>query len=56
MAKAGLVRNPAYKNQGKLMALNDFLGFAKNNSVAGILINIEVIIAFLYKIWICFNV
>lgn len=37
-----MARNPAVKNEGKFMTLDDFLNFAKNSRVFGILINIEV--------------
>ncbi|ERN18301.1 hypothetical protein AMTRI_Chr10g230030 [Amborella trichopoda] len=37
----GLIRNPAYVNQGKFMTLSDFLTFGKENSISGILIRIE---------------
>ncbi|XP_073002000.1 glycerophosphodiester phosphodiesterase GDPDL7-like [Typha latifolia] len=40
-AQAGAIRNPAAKNKGKLMTLAEFLEFAKNSTVPGILINIE---------------
>ncbi|KAK9131126.1 hypothetical protein Sjap_011613 [Stephania japonica] len=39
--ETGLQRNPASKNMGKLMALSEFLNFAKAKAVTGILINIE---------------
>ncbi|GAV79984.1 GDPD domain-containing protein [Cephalotus follicularis] len=38
---AGMQRNPANKNAGKLMTLAEFLEFAKTKAVSGILINIE---------------
>ncbi|XP_058114353.1 glycerophosphodiester phosphodiesterase GDPDL7-like [Magnolia sinica] len=40
-AEAGILRNPASKNQGKFMTLADFLNFAKDKAVPGILINIQ---------------
>ncbi|KAM1061465.1 hypothetical protein ACFX2A_026489 [Malus domestica] len=39
--KEKIVRNPANKDAGKLVTLNEFLEFAKKNAVTGILINIE---------------
>ncbi|XP_020265565.1 glycerophosphodiester phosphodiesterase GDPDL6-like [Asparagus officinalis] len=39
--QAGLLRNPAAKNQGKLMTLDDFLEFAKKSTLQGILIRIQ---------------
>ncbi|KAK9099256.1 hypothetical protein Syun_026301 [Stephania yunnanensis] len=39
--ETGLPRNPANKNMGKLMALSEFLDYAKAKAVTGILINIE---------------
>ncbi|XP_077230985.1 glycerophosphodiester phosphodiesterase GDPDL7-like [Tasmannia lanceolata] len=39
--EAGLPRNPASKNQGKFMSLTDFLDFAKDKAVPGILINLQ---------------
>lgn len=50
-AKSGLLRNPAANNQGNFMILAQFLDFAKNNSVSGILINIEVF----HIIIVCWN-
>ncbi|XP_031479028.1 glycerophosphodiester phosphodiesterase GDPDL7-like [Nymphaea colorata] len=39
--ETGLRRNPAYKNQGKFMTLADFLAFAKEKSVSGVLLDIQ---------------
>ncbi|KAE8700427.1 Glycerophosphodiester phosphodiesterase GDPDL6 [Hibiscus syriacus] len=39
--RTGYYRNPAAKNKGKFMTLNDFLEFAKTKEVEGVLINIE---------------
>ncbi|KAG1327294.1 Glycerophosphodiester phosphodiesterase GDPDL3 [Cocos nucifera] len=36
-----LVRNPRYKNKGNFTTLNDFLTFAKDKDLSGILITIE---------------
>nr|XP_010913177.1 glycerophosphodiester phosphodiesterase GDPDL3 isoform X1 [Elaeis guineensis] len=36
-----LVRNPRYKNKGNFTTLNDFLAFAKDKDLSGILITIE---------------
>ncbi|XP_039132567.1 glycerophosphodiester phosphodiesterase GDPDL6-like [Dioscorea cayenensis subsp. rotundata] len=41
LPSSGLSRNPAMQNAGKLMTLPEFLDFAKNSSVPGILISIE---------------
>lgn len=38
----GLVRNPAFKTAGSFMTLVDFLTFAKDQPITGILICIEV--------------
>lgn len=46
-AKSGLLRNPAANNQGKFMTLAQFLDFAKNSRVSGILISIEVFLIFI---------
>lgn len=40
-ADYNLQRNPAYKNQGKFLTLPEFLRFAKDKAVPGIMINIE---------------
>lgn len=37
-----LVRNPRYTNAGNYMNLSDFLAFAKNKDLAGVLITVEV--------------
>ncbi|KAG6522244.1 hypothetical protein ZIOFF_019382 [Zingiber officinale] len=42
ISQSGMARNPAAKNAGKFMILEDFLNFAKNSTVPGILINIEI--------------
>lgn len=49
LSQAGLARNPAAKNAGKFMTLDDFLNFAKTTTVSGILINIEVQTEFLFS-------
>ncbi|XP_010253010.1 PREDICTED: glycerophosphodiester phosphodiesterase GDPDL4-like [Nelumbo nucifera] len=36
-----LFRNPAYKNAGSFLSLDDFLAFAKSKSLSGVLISIE---------------
>ncbi|ONK68516.1 uncharacterized protein A4U43_C05F12650 [Asparagus officinalis] len=36
-----LVRNPRYKNAGSFMTLSDFLKFAKDKALSGVLISIE---------------
>lgn len=36
-----LFRNPRYKNAGKFMRLSDFLDFAKDKALSGVLISIE---------------
>ncbi|XP_020681004.1 glycerophosphodiester phosphodiesterase GDPDL3 [Dendrobium catenatum] len=36
-----IVRNPRYKTAGNFMTLSDFLSFAKDKALSGILINIE---------------
>ncbi|KAK9084699.1 hypothetical protein Sjap_025110 [Stephania japonica] len=41
-----LVRNPAYKNAGSFVSLADFLTFAVDKSLAGVLISIEVSILY----------
>jgi hypothetical protein len=41
-SQAGLKRNPAAKNSGKLMTLADFLAFSKSSNVSGILVDIRV--------------
>ncbi|XP_038881366.1 glycerophosphodiester phosphodiesterase GDPDL6-like [Benincasa hispida] len=41
MASSGLARNPAFKNKGKFMTLNEFLEFAKAKAVSGIMINVQ---------------
>ncbi|XP_073004059.1 glycerophosphodiester phosphodiesterase GDPDL7-like [Typha latifolia] len=41
LSESGMVRNPAAKNLGNFMTLAQFLDFAKNSTVSGILINIE---------------
>ncbi|KAK1288776.1 putative glycerophosphoryl diester phosphodiesterase 2 [Acorus calamus] len=41
ISETGLARNPANKNSGKFMKLSDFLDFAKDKNVLGLLINIE---------------
>ncbi|KAG6519301.1 hypothetical protein ZIOFF_022794 [Zingiber officinale] len=41
ISQSGMARNPAAKNAGKILILEDFLNFAKNSTVPGILINIE---------------
>ncbi|KAG0483232.1 hypothetical protein HPP92_011316 [Vanilla planifolia] len=40
-SRLGLVRNPAAKNVGRILALPEFLAFAKGSSIPGILINIQ---------------
>lgn len=48
-----LYRNPRYKNGGNFMKLSDFLVFAKDKALSGVLISIEVIISacsFMFKI------
>ncbi|AQK69186.1 Glycerophosphodiester phosphodiesterase GDPDL3 [Zea mays] len=40
-AQAGMLRNPAAKNAGKLMTLPEFLDLAKASNITGILIEIE---------------
>ncbi|XP_073001881.1 glycerophosphodiester phosphodiesterase GDPDL4-like [Typha latifolia] len=40
-AKYLLYRNPRYKNAGNFMKLSDFLGFAKDNALSGVVIKIE---------------
>ncbi|KAK8947176.1 putative glycerophosphoryl diester phosphodiesterase 2 [Platanthera zijinensis] len=40
-ASFGLLRNPAAKNLGNILALPEFLTFAKNSTVQGVLINIQ---------------
>lgn len=37
-----LKRNPAYSDKGSFFSLSEFLTFANNGSVAGILLNIKV--------------
>ncbi|MQL89374.1 hypothetical protein Taro_021948 [Colocasia esculenta] len=41
LKQANLPRNPAMKNQGKFISLAEFLEFANDKAVSGILINIE---------------
>ena len=41
LAKVGLPRNPANKNVGKFVTLDDFLKFSKEKAVTGVLINIQ---------------
>ncbi|XP_074581456.1 glycerophosphodiester phosphodiesterase GDPDL4-like [Curcuma longa] len=36
-----MVRNPLYKNSGAFMTLSDFLTFAKNKPLSGVLISVE---------------
>ncbi|XP_068649216.1 glycerophosphodiester phosphodiesterase GDPDL7-like [Aristolochia californica] len=40
-AEASLLRNPAFKNAGKIVSLTDFLDFAKEKAAPGVLINIQ---------------
>lgn len=40
-SQAGLKRNPAAKNSGKLMTLAEFLAFSKSSNVSGILVDIR---------------
>ncbi|XP_020582767.1 LOW QUALITY PROTEIN: glycerophosphodiester phosphodiesterase GDPDL7-like [Phalaenopsis equestris] len=40
-SSVGLVRNPVAKNMGKILKLAEFLSFAKNSTVPGVLINIQ---------------
>lgn len=37
-----LTRNPAFRNAGSFLSLDDFLSFSKNKSLTGILISIEL--------------
>ncbi|KAJ0965155.1 hypothetical protein J5N97_026293 [Dioscorea zingiberensis] len=37
----GMFRNPRYKNSGKFMTLSDFLAFAKDKPLSGVLLKIE---------------
>ncbi|KAJ0965149.1 hypothetical protein J5N97_026287 [Dioscorea zingiberensis] len=37
----GMFRNPRYKNKGKFMTLSDFLAFAKDKPLSGVLLKIE---------------
>ncbi|ERM97414.1 glycerophosphodiester phosphodiesterase GDPDL6 [Amborella trichopoda] len=41
LGPAAMPRNPAVKNEGKFMALHDFLVLAKDMNVTGVLINVE---------------
>lgn len=38
----GLMRNPAFSDKGEFFTLSEFLTFAKNQSVSGILLKIKV--------------
>lgn len=40
-----LYRNPRYKNAGNFMRLSDFLDFAKDKALSGVLISIEVLLS-----------
>ncbi|CAN0901076.1 Glycerophosphodiester phosphodiesterase GDPDL7 [Linum grandiflorum] len=39
--RTGKKRNPAFRNKGKFVSLDDFLEFAKANKVPGVLINLQ---------------
>lgn len=41
IAKVGISRNPANKNAGKFVTLDDFLKFSKEKAVTGVLVNIQ---------------
>ena len=41
-----LARNPRYTNAGNYMNLSDFLAFAKDKDLAGVLITVEVKVYF----------
>lgn len=47
-----MVRNPRFKNSGKFMKLSDFLAFAKEKTISGVTIKINVSILKLYH---CFT-
>jgi hypothetical protein len=42
MSKFQLYRNPRNKNVGNFMRLSDFLAFAKDKDLSGIMITVEV--------------